>query len=208
MKTIAPFFLALLSLQSVFGQTEWGIHTGGGISDIVLVNEPDVTGISFSDEEYQPKPSVLIGIYSSFSLFSKTNLVAGLQYTNKGARIDNSFGSTSQLNLHYVSIPVLVRYHPFNQWFIEVGPEIARLIASGSGSNTFDWYEPFDIGINGGLGYHFSEKWSTALRYYLGLSNVWTDLQLTDTQGNLIDHDMKLQNRFMQLSLIRSMGTF
>ncbi|MGB3587728.1 MAG: porin family protein [Tunicatimonas sp.] len=206
MKTIIFFFLTLLPLQLVYAQITWGIYAGGSLSDIALVNEPD--GIDFFDDNSQLKPSALVGVYASLPIVTKMKLITALQYSNKGSKTTNPCGSTSRINLHYLSVPVLVRYNLFDRWFIEVGPEIAYLITDRSGNNTLDFYESLDFGINAGLGYSLSEVWSAKLRYYVGLSSIITDIQLTDTNGALIDHSLKLQNRFLQLSLARQIGSF
>ena len=76
----------------------------------------------------------------------------------------------------------MFKYYPQEKFYFEAGPQIGFLTSAklevevlGYGSNTQDAKDSFkssDFGLNFGLGYNFTKRVTSNVRYNLGLSNI------------------------------------
>lgn len=103
------------------------------------------------------------------------------------------------LKLSYINVPVMLKYYPWQELFIEAGPQIgflntARLTTTTEGivktRSIKEGLRSNDLSLNLGFGFQLKNGWNINARYCYGLTNI-TD-RLTDD---------KFKNRVIQVSL-------
>lgn len=187
MKGILLF--ALLCATCYAGaQVSAGVKGGLNISDVVINNliDPD------AESGYDLKAGFHAGIFAVADVGTRTSLAAELQYSNKGVR------AVTNISLHYVVLPVLVRYAVADKLVAEAGPELGYLVAARSkyGNVGNIWNNKIDLGLDMGLQYCIFSNMTVGLRFNAGISSVIEDTP-PSTQGEKI----RYQNRVLQLSL-------
>lgn len=187
MKRSGLFFLFSVLVHSVCAQVQLGVKGGLNVSDVVINNsyDPDV------EPSFEMKPGFHAGIFLSADGDENFGLAAELLYSSKGVRALNT------INLHYVAIPLLLRYHFHERLFAEVGPEIGYLVSANSRHGNFNatWDNKLDIGLDAGIQYKLG-KVLCGLRFNAGFSSVIRN-PVSSSTGDRI----RYQNRVAQLSL-------
>src|SRR5688572_8750029 len=99
MRTILTCFTILMTV-SASGQAVLGIKGGLNVADIVMTNyiNPDV------ESDLAMKIGPHAGIFVNGTVSERLGMAAELLYSNKGVH-----GGT-RINLHYITVPLLVRY--------------------------------------------------------------------------------------------------
>lgn len=164
---IGSFFFA-------HGQVRFGIQAGLGLSDIVAVNQSQTALVVYSDNLYDIKPSVTLGVSATLPLSERFGLLSLVQYTSRGTRLSDN-PNNEVLDLRYASIPLLLRYKFVPRGYVEAGPEFAYLVRASVrkiGYNATDIHNRFDVGSLIGLGWNLSEKLSIGARYSIGLLEI------------------------------------
>ncbi|MBT1700932.1 outer membrane beta-barrel protein [Fulvivirgaceae bacterium PWU4] len=181
--------LALLWVAAcATAQISTGIKGGLNLSDVVINNliDPD------AESGYNLKAGFHAGIFAVADIGTRTSLAAELQYSNKGVH------AVTNINLHYVVLPLLVRYAIADKLIAEAGPELGYLVAATSkyGNVGNIWNNKIDLGLDMGLQYTIFSRMTLGLRFNAGISSVIEDTP-PSTQGEKI----RYQNRVLQLSL-------
>ena len=204
MKRLLVFFVVVMTVFTASAQFSLGVK--GGLNIVNVNFTPVVNGSSESGY----RSAYHGGIYEQYNVTDKFSVRAELLYSNKGVRFEASSNpplSKTNINLHYLSLPLLAQYRIWNQLSVAMGPEISYLLsatsrsADGRSDVGFIYDRKIDVGIAGGLGYQISEKVDIGARYIYGLLNVVGDLTLTDEQGTPIDVNPTSQNRTFQFSV-------
>ena len=109
-------------------------------------------------------------------LYSEQGFVYKKNYTFN----DETKEKKLDVKMDYINIPIMVKYYPFEQFFLDFGPQIGFLIdveqesLSGTSvvkSDVKHEYEDTDTGFNFGLGYE-GDKFTIYGRYTLGLKDI------------------------------------
>lgn len=191
MKRLGLFFFILLIAAGAEAQIRYGIKGGLNLSDVVInnVNNPDV------EAAYKVKAGIHAGVFIAVDGENDFGLAAELLYSNKGVNALN------RVNLHYVTIPVLLRYKLTEKWTAEAGPEIGYLVTANSkyGNLNSTWDNKLDLGLDGGLQYKLG-KVDLGLRFNAGFSSVIR----TASSGS--GERIRYLNRVAQLSLSIPIG--
>jgi hypothetical protein len=105
----------------------------------------------------------------------------------------------NNINLHYISLPVLVRYAIVDKLIVEGGPELSYLVSATSryGNVSNIWNNKIDLGIDLGLNYLFTSRLSCGLRFNAGFISVIKNAGNNSTGGKV-----RYQNRALQVSMI------
>jgi hypothetical protein len=170
-----------------------GIKGGLNLSDIALTNyvNPD------AESDYNIKAGVHAGLFGNVEIGSDFLLGAELLYSNQGVVAND------RINLHYITVPLLIQYRFHESFIAEVGPQFGYLLAArsryGNVSNT--WNNKLDIGLNAGVQYLINERFSAGLRYYAGFSSVINSIDESGSNNIPTEETIKYQNRVLQLSL-------
>ena len=166
----------------MLAQVSVGLKVGGVLSG--QANE----GVRLSTDS-KLKPTYLGGIFATVPLSETFSIQPEVLYVNKGFQTTSSGSVTPRYNLHYLSIPIMLRYHILDQLTVEIGPELGYLIdattninsgVSFSGSPSLDQqlldsYKDLDLALNVGIGYSLADKWAINLRYNMGLYDTSKD---------------------------------
>ena len=194
--TLKVFFTIVCASISnlLVGQTvEIGIKGGLNLSDIVITNftNPD------AESMYQTKTGMHAGIFAAVGLYDNFNLLGELLYSNRGVR------TTERIDLHYVTMPILMSYKLTEKFSIEGGPEIGYLASAKANADnvTNTWNNKLDIGVNLGAVYKLSEKIGLNARYYAGFSSVIDGVNEQHLNFIPTEETIKYQNRVLQLAI-------
>lgn len=183
------FFLCAFALS--YAQIHIGPKGGLNISDIVINNviDPD------AESDFNFKTGIHAGVFANAEVGTRTGLAAELLYSVKGVR------AITNINLHYITLPVLVRYQLGKKIIAEGGPEIGYLITARSRyGNLSDIYDnAIDLGLDLGLVYNISTDLFLGLRFNAGISSVIRN-PAEPSRPSQADK-VRYQNRVLQLSL-------
>ena len=151
------------------------------------------------------------GSFVSLDLPSKLFVQGEILYSRKGYSFPgdpNAIPSDNGvINLNYLNVPLVIGYNIVDKLNIILGPEFGYLVSAQSVFDTesFDIqgaFENFDFGVAGGLQYLVFKKFIIEARYIYGISSIFGDLQITDTNGTPLNAlSTNVQNRTFQLSI-------
>lgn len=208
MKNTILVALLTLLVNPLFAQVKLGVKAGGLLSNRaaegIRFNFPGASG--------DTKLSYLTGAVLAVPLSDRFSAQAELLYSKKGMRSGfvEARGQTSRAtdNLHYLSVPLLLRYHLIEQLSIGLGPEVSYLLGAyqrsqvlGSRPNRM-FYEPLDVAINLDVQYTLLDKVSLGLRYNVGVYDVAKRVEFISFGGNEpVVIDNVFYNRSLQLVL-------
>jgi hypothetical protein len=183
------FVIFSLTAEVLCAQFRYGVKGGLNLSDVVITN---TTSIPDVESDFRMKAGVHLGGFASVDLENKFGLAAELLYSVKGVK------AISNVNLHYISFPVFLRYAITNKFVAEGGVELGYLIvaesSNGNVSNT--WNNKLDLGFDVGLQYYLTPKLIAGLRFNAGASSVLRD-RVDPSTGNTL----RYENRVLQLSV-------
>lgn len=181
-------FAILCVASCATAQITTGIKGGLNISDVVINNliDPD------AESGYNLKAGFHAGVFAVADIGTRTSLAAELQYSNKGVH------AVTNINLHYVVLPLLVRYSLADKLIAEAGPELGYLVAAKSkyGNVGNIWNNKIDLGLDMGLQYNIFSSMTLGLRFNAGISSV-----IEDTPPSAQGEKIRYQNRVLQLSV-------
>ncbi len=153
-----------------------GVKLGGNLASI--------SG-DFS-EQYNSRLSFHIGLTGELEINNTLQLVPEVLFSSIGAE---------DVILNYITVPLVVRYYPVSNFYLETGPQAAfsvgavRKVGSSNYFNDITNVNQTDFGINLGLGFKTDTRVLLGLRYYFGLSNI------------IEDQSYKNHNRAFQFSI-------
>lgn len=114
-----------------------------------------------------------------------TEFHGGLAYSMQGGgyRNDqyepggNMRSSQANIRLNYLQLPLSARYPFQRSFFAEAGLQPGFLLSAkdrhdGQKEPIREIYQPFDLGLMLGVGYHAPQRWGVGLQYNMGLSNI------------------------------------
>jgi len=177
------------NINSPKGHINIGIK--GGANFYNINNDNNVT--------YDSKIGFNLGILGHIHVAKHFALQPEIQFSTQGVKYTIA-NSTTNYNLNYVNVPVLIQYMWDNGFRLQVGPQAGLLISAKSknNDNTVDIknnLKPLDLGVSFGASYiHPSTGVGIDARYNLGLSNINEN------------SDLKSTNRGLQVSLFYIFG--
>ncbi|MCF6132791.1 porin family protein [Flavobacterium wongokense] len=186
-------FPALLLLAAQFANSQkinWSGKVGLGVSNFTLPLYGD------DDDRFKPLLSYSLGVQAEIPLTSTLALQPELLLRGEGAKTSfhneddtSEFDVSEKLRLHYVSLPVLLKWSLSKKWSIEGGPQVGYLIAAkdsyemkgiveGAPVNTSgtedvkDNFHQFNLDAVLGSTYNISENIYLQLRLNKGIPNI------------------------------------
>ena len=202
MKNIIVYIIiSILSIGTLSAQYHYGIKGGLNYTNNVVNQQSTI-----NDSKY--KAGIHFGIFASADVTQKVNLQTELLYSSKGYKYTETVDvAGGNLNLNYLTLPILVGYRISETFLVNIGPEMGYLVSAYSkfDSEKIDvsrtWDNKFDIGIAAGLEFNISEKVLLGVRYTHGFSSVIRNAYYSDIDGNITGERAKFQNRSLQLTL-------
>lgn len=164
------FFIPMINAQVIQGTSNTG--NGGSSGDIMFGAKAGFGLSTFSGRDYidiTPTPGFFVGGLVEIPAFLENfYLQPELLVQLQGADI-----GSGNLNLVYVHLPVMAKYHITEKIAVEFGPQVGLLIAD-------NWDEDVSIidtnklhfGLNLGGGYRMNENFYFQARFSPGLTSV------------------------------------
>jgi Outer membrane protein beta-barrel domain len=195
-KSIGVLCVALLLTGSqLFAQSfQLGIKGGGNLSTFL-----GSTNSSYGS--YSTQAGWNAGVFVNFWLGNHFGIAPEVLYTEEGARVklttsenNNNVYINSQLNLRYLSFPVMAKYRFTGGFFIEAGPEININVSNSNWDNQSvkNITNNAELAAGLGIGYQSPIGLGIGLRYNVGLTTVdntsnanWNDVNLRNSSFNL-----------------------
>ncbi|WP_299365014.1 porin family protein [Winogradskyella sp.] len=171
--------LLFVSFSLIAQEHPFGIKAGGNISNLAGDGIGDLS----------PLVNFQAGFYMEIVLTKDVKVQPELLFTVYGFKQNE--GDNPNVRLNYVALPVIAKYFVSKQISFDAGPQVGLLVTAKNGTGSMadvksDFFDR-DFGINVGASYAISNKVSSSLRYYMGLTDVTT----ADTNN---------QNRAFQLA--------
>lgn len=164
------FLLTNLNAQVIQGTSN--VSEGGGIGDLMFGAKAGFGFSTLLGRDYvdiTPKPGFYVGGVAEIpAFFDGFYLQPELVFQLQGADI-----GSGNLNLLYVHLPVMGKYHITDEIAVEVGPQVGFLISDNwdEGLSIIDT-KKVNIGLNVGGGYRLNENFYFNLRISPGLTRV------------------------------------
>ena len=203
MKFLLVFFVATMTVSTATAQINLGVK--GGLNFVNMAfGSP-----TFIPTQNQYRLSYHVGIYEQSDINDRFSIRPELLFSNKGFRSGDALGK-SNVNLYYLSLPILAQYRIWDQLSVVLGPEVSYLLFARARTNAGSvnlssvWDRTLDVGIAAGLDYQVNEEVELGVRYTQGLLNVMSGESLVpaDELDPVLEAiDWKSQNRVFQLSV-------
>ena len=185
----------LLTAGHLYAQSfQLGIKGGGNLSTFL-----GSTNSQYGS--YSTQAGWNAGAFVNFWLGNHFAIAPEVLYTTEGARVklttssdNNNVYINNQLNLRYVSIPVMAKYRFTGGFFIEAGPEVNINVSSSNWDNQSvkNLTKGAEVAAGAGIGYQSPIGLGIDLRYNVGLTTVdntsnasWNDVNLRNSSFNL-----------------------
>ncbi|MEJ2004013.1 MAG: porin family protein [Cyclobacteriaceae bacterium] len=123
-----------------------------------------------------------IGGYAEFQLSEVVSFQPELLYSREGSAENDFFDQRLRLQLNFVQIPILFKFHVSDEVNVHIGPQTGFLVAQKfkSDGNTAkieeDVFSTVVLSAAGGAGFDINENMEAGGRYVLGLTNWRTDV--------------------------------
>ncbi len=171
------FFATLFFGLATNAQGTQGAGSSGGLGEIrfgakVGLNLSTFLGNDFVD--ISPKAGAYVGGLAEIpAFFDKFYLQPELLLSFQGADV-----GPKNLNLTYIHLPVIAKYHLTNEIAVELGPQIGFLLADNADDLGSLDTNTVHLGLNVGAGYQLHDNFYFQLRFGQGLSRVIDDFDL------------------------------
>jgi hypothetical protein len=164
MKRAVLAFLLFCFIKTEAQEQVFALKPAAGLSGC------QVHGDSYSGFD---KLGFFAGLAVNAQTGKRSSLEMGFYYSQKGARHNQNPKAGDytfyRLQLHYIDMPLLFRYHVNKDYFVTLGPSVAYLMGYSEENHWGDWsgvypFEKFEVSVNVGLGRRLSDKWSVEVR--------------------------------------------
>ncbi|HUX55145.1 MAG TPA: porin family protein [Williamwhitmania sp.] len=183
MKNILTLIVILATVGSGYSQKfHYGFGAGVNYTSLVF-NRSD-----FESPKY--KVGFQINAVVGYSFGEKIGIRLEPGFAKRGTVLSYPGFPDSNINLDYITLPLLLQYSPVRNFSILLGPECsyritANAITNGSSTDLTSIYDSkFDVGINAEIAYKVYNKLELGLRYNRGFISTIKDLKYTDGYGN------------------------
>lgn len=195
-KIMKKIFLGLaLGMGTLAFAQQFGVKGGANFSSVN-------GGSSFNDTK--GKVGFYAGVFMNAPITEKFSIQPEVLYNNLGSKV-TLVGTNYNLNMDYISVPVMFQYNATPSLYIEAGPQFSFLTSprvSGGNqtvNNIANYFikkenlNSFDFGLGLGAGYYFTQNIGVTARYVAG----FTDIYNKDKVGA----EAKYRNNAFQLGL-------
>ena len=146
------------------------------------LNNSNLTGDS-SYETHKAYQAYHFGLFLEIRLNSGVSIQPELLYSVQGSKISfeefrefdpniiNTYSFTNTLKISYINVPIMAKFDVTKVFNIAVGPQLGFFVNAKNerGKLNAKYYNPFDLGLNMGVGFTFN-KVILDLRYNIGLT--------------------------------------
>ncbi|HEA21234.1 hypothetical protein LCGC14_0827510 [marine sediment metagenome] len=177
--------LVAILLLLFFGLSQTNAQVFEGTSGPVDLNEirfgPKIGFLAsnFSGNDFvniNVKTGGFIGAIAEIpAFFDSFYIQPELLFALKGADV-----GPGNLNLYYLQLPVMAKYHITDAIAVELGPQVGFLLGDNGNKEPLTNVNPkgIDVGLNVGGGYLLNDSYYFQLRFEAGFSRVLDDFDL------------------------------
>ena len=189
--------MAVVAGSMAFGQ-QFGIKAGGNYSNI---------SSDGSISESKGKMGYYAGVFANLPVAESFSIQPEVIYNNVGSKTtfkNNLANFESNLNLNYITIPVMFQYNFVPEFYMEAGPEVGFLVSAKSTTKgeigglavdsrlnlNKDNFNAVNFGMGIGAGFNITPNIGINARYTAGFS----DVTKTDNSANFGEGKNKVNN--------------
>lgn len=134
---------------------------------------------SVSANNSKAKAGLYAGVLMNIPVASNFSVQPEILYNGTGTKINGI--NDANINLGYISVPVMLQYNATSKFYLEAGPQFSFLINSKFKYQSYsidgkDLIKGFDFGIGIGAGYLFTKSIGVNARYVAGVTNVMKEI--------------------------------
>ncbi|MCP4977047.1 MAG: PorT family protein [Maribacter sp.] len=142
----------------------------------------NITNVSGDAPGQKARTAFHLGGVAKISLTDKLSFQPELLYSLQGYKYDRG-DFEGKYKFDYLNVPLMAKFMVADGLSLEAGPQVGFLLSakdvweSDSNSGTLDVKEDIsgtDIGVNFGIGYELESGLNFAVRYNLGLSEIYS----------------------------------
>lgn len=223
MKKISFFALALCAGIAANAQSEPQLRTPmavkpmfgvmAGVNLARLETKDDATATT---SNVNSKTSFHAGVYYDVPVTAAFHIKPALVYSNQGTKTtamsssNPTLAGITEIDLHYISLPVMFKFKTPGGFAVEAGPQFSYLSSanadksSGGGEVNLkdgEFVKDIDFALVGGVGYTTRVGLGAHAKYNYGLTNVWNN-----EKSPVVAAGMDARNRVVQIGLHYSFG--
>lgn len=130
---------------------------------------------SLNSDGFKAKPGIYGGLFANIPVSSYINVQPEILYNGAGAKLKDA--DNVNLNLEYISVPVMIQYNLLPELYVELGPQLGfainrKLKADGGSVEMKEYFKDFDFGVGLGAGYYIGQNFGITARYVAGVMDV------------------------------------
>jgi hypothetical protein len=203
-------------------RTEMEVKTRFGIKAGVNMAKFNVHEDTYANPSLAPegsyKTSFNAGAFVNIPIGGNFRLQPELLWSGQGSKISEktsqSTGTTTfryEEDLHYVTLPIMLQLQSPSGFYLELGPRLGYLIdAKSKGQTPIStteetdrdyYYDNFDIGWSGGVGYTTRIGLGVGARYNYGFRNIVKENSSGNSPGDV-------ENRVISFGLSYMFGAY
>jgi hypothetical protein len=188
-KTVSTTFGFIFFIAQSWAQTDYGFKAGLSLSKL--------GSYQYSSHDHS-KTGFNGGLFAKINLSPSFFVQPEITYSAKGFKFSwPELDQRGDLNLNYISVPVLAGIKLNNKLNILAGPEFSYLINATSDYygkwNVTDLHDRFDLAADFGIGYNINKRLGAELRYSYGFDLVnGPAIGLPTTEFGIIDGSNKV----------------
>lgn len=185
-KLVVIFTLLFVGISQIRGQVFEGTSSSDNLGEVRFAPKVGFSVSSFSGNDFMDinaKPGGYIGAIAEIpAFFDSFYIQPELLFSLKGADV-----GPGNLNLYYLQIPVMAKYHITDSFAAELGPQLGFLVGDNGDKEPLTNVNPngFDFGINIGGGYLLNDTFYFQLRFEAGLSRILDNFDLRNRAVSL-----------------------
>lgn len=190
--------------QAQEGKFKIGLQAGANLSDFQLYRTDE---LPVQPDKQHPVISWQLGLTADYQLVPEV-LTLSLQpmWTSRGfeSRIPTATPPDAQTKLHYIDLPLLLRYSTPSKVFLEAGPVLGLRVGLSTnvdGAKAFldETYSRYEFGLAAGVGYAVTERLAFSLRAFHSLRDAIPEAMFTDINGETLPTKPVMIARSVQL---------
>lgn len=223
MKRISFFALALSAGIAANAQNEpqlrtpmavkpmFGIEAGVNLANLEIKDDATAN----AGTNFNSKTSYHAGVFYDIPVTAAFHIKPALLYSNQGTKSSAMVSSNptlagiTEIDLHYISLPVMFKYKTPAGFAIEAGPQISYLSSANGDKNTGsevdlkdgEFVKDIDFAVVGGVGYTSRIGLGLHAKYSYGFTNVWNN-----EKSPVVASGMDARNRVVQIGLHYAFG--
>ncbi len=189
MKRILMLAVLFYGLSASSQSIRFGLKGGANISNF--------TGGDFGTIKNKAIVAFHGGGYLNIE-FAGISIQPEVLISSQGSKLEDA-SNTETWKATYLAVPVMVKFKPTGNFYLELGPQVSFKLGEDIGNQTFNEFaKDLDLSIGAGLGIQGKSGFGLGARYMAGLSKVG------DFTNGPVEPDFK--NGVLQISLMIGLG--